>query len=89
MGEYCDQDVNECDSSPCQNDGECVNLVNKYMCICKPGFDGMNCDNGINECRHGFCQNGGMCHDRYVDKLLYSLILLTTLSPCFFYFQVL
>ena len=36
-------DINECLSSPCQNNGTCQNRKNQYRCVCKPGFKGRNC----------------------------------------------
>ena len=39
-------DVNECQSSPCQNGGRCIDGVGNYSCDCKNGFDGKNCENG-------------------------------------------
>ena len=37
-------DLNECDSSPCQNNGECVDLIGRYQCRCSgTGFEGVNC----------------------------------------------
>ena len=53
---YCDiiADINECDSSPCQNDGTCSNLENRYRCTCKRGFTGMNCETGNTEINPSF-----------------------------------
>ena len=39
-------DVDECASSPCQNGGTCVDVVNAYTCNCVPGYTGENCDIG-------------------------------------------
>ena len=39
-------DVDECASSPCQNGGTCVDVVNAYTCNCVPGYTGDNCDTG-------------------------------------------
>lgn len=37
-------DVNECESMPCQNNGECVDLIGRYQCRCSgTGFEGVNC----------------------------------------------
>lgn len=38
--------VNECSSSPCNNNGHCVNLEAGYTCICQLGFDGERCESG-------------------------------------------
>lgn len=37
-------DLNECESQPCQNDGECIDLIGRYQCRCAgTGFEGVNC----------------------------------------------
>uniref|UniRef100_A0A4W3K7X0 Cubilin n=1 Tax=Callorhinchus milii TaxID=7868 RepID=A0A4W3K7X0_CALMI len=44
--------------NPCVN-GECTVSV----CICHPGWTGINCDQNTNECASNPCQNGGTCSD--------------------------
>ena len=39
-------DTNECQSSPCQNGGTCIDQVNAYQCTCKDDWKGTNCDTG-------------------------------------------
>ena len=41
-------DIDECDSSPCQNGGSCTDIVNGHTCNCVDGYDGPNCENGKN-----------------------------------------
>ena len=41
-------DIDECDSSPCQNGGSCTDIVNGHTCNCVAGYDGANCENGSN-----------------------------------------
>lgn len=36
-GPRCEQDVNECASNPCHNDGTCLDRIGDYTCICMPG----------------------------------------------------
>ncbi|XP_028845065.1 protein eyes shut homolog isoform X2 [Denticeps clupeoides] len=62
-GTHCEIDTNECSSSPCQNQGYCLDRVNHYSCVCKPGFSGTHCEEDINECASSPCQNGGICQD--------------------------
>lgn len=39
-GDSCEQDIDECLSSPCKNGGTCQNLENNYECTCMEGFEG-------------------------------------------------
>ncbi|KAJ8019252.1 Fibropellin-3 [Holothuria leucospilota] len=57
-------DINECDSSPCQNGGICTDHLNYYTCRCLSGFSGPTCNHEINECDSGPCKNGAFCQDR-------------------------
>jgi len=49
-GEYCNEDINECDKSPCKNGGTCTNSDGSYSCKCQDGWTGKNCDQEINLC---------------------------------------
>lgn len=39
-GSLCEAEVNECVSSPCLNEGVCVDEVNRFTCSCAGGFTG-------------------------------------------------
>ena len=41
----CTININDCASSPCQNNAECVDLANAYHCECPLGYVGDNCEN--------------------------------------------
>ena len=41
-------DIDECASRPCQNGGNCTDIVNGHTCDCVAGYDGANCENGNN-----------------------------------------
>lgn len=42
-GDRCEHETNECQSSPCQNSGFCVDHVDGYECLCLPAFTGTDC----------------------------------------------
>jgi hypothetical protein len=37
-------DINEWNSSPCQNGGKCNDQIKGYICNCTDGFTGMHCE---------------------------------------------
>ena len=39
-------DLDECESDPCENGGDCHNGNNAYSCRCMPGYTGTNCETG-------------------------------------------
>ena len=39
-------EINECSSDPCVNGGICNNRLNKWECICLPGWQGTTCELG-------------------------------------------
>ncbi|XP_049328582.1 protein eyes shut homolog isoform X2 [Astyanax mexicanus] len=63
QGSRCEIDTNECGSSPCQNQGHCVDGVNTYYfrCSCPPGFFGALCDLDVDECEISPCLHDGVC----------------------------
>ena len=66
-GDTCGTVVDNCGSSPCQNDGACTNkFTNRpkglgYVCSCKKGFTGDECQTDVDECSSMPCANGGKC----------------------------
>lgn len=38
--------MNECSSKPCQNNGTCIDLINRFECQCVPGYTGTQCEVG-------------------------------------------
>lgn len=62
-GSYCQDEINECESAPCQNGATCKDLIGSYSCHCARGFQGHNCELNVDDCQLNPCQNGGTCHD--------------------------
>ena len=57
-------DMNECLSSPCVNSLSCSDLVDDYVCQCKPGWRGKNCDVGeifVHCCSFTFFYDCALC----------------------------
>uniref|UniRef100_A0A8B9HXL3 Sushi, von Willebrand factor type A, EGF and pentraxin domain-containing protein 1 n=1 Tax=Astyanax mexicanus TaxID=7994 RepID=A0A8B9HXL3_ASTMX len=69
LGAKCEK-VNECSSSPCLNDGVCVDEAG-YSCSCSQGFTGDSCEINIDECYSAPCLNGGTCVDDINDFSLF------------------
>ena len=40
-GDLCEIQVDECDSSPCQNGAPCQDREGEYYCLCPNGFTGL------------------------------------------------
>ncbi|KAJ8039800.1 Sushi, nidogen and EGF-like domain-containing protein 1 [Holothuria leucospilota] len=64
LGKTCDTEIDECDSSPCQNGGTCEDRNNGFECICASGFRGKTCSEETNlavVCHHLTCGPQGIC----------------------------
>ena len=40
------KDIDECESGPCNNGGQCQDGVASYQCICSVGYTGVECETG-------------------------------------------
>ena len=50
-GKDCDININECESSPCQNNATCIDAIAAFTCVCPAGFTGDRCHINIDECQ--------------------------------------
>ncbi|XP_036970789.1 protein crumbs homolog 1 isoform X3 [Acanthopagrus latus] len=72
-GSLCQEVINQCDPSPCQNGGRCESYVGGYICHCPTqshdGFQygGVNCDERLVGCEGHECQNQGSCSPFLLD----------------------
>lgn len=41
-GTHCEINEDDCASNPCGN-GECLDGINEYKCVCAPGYTGTFC----------------------------------------------
>lgn len=65
-GNECFYDVRECASSPCLNNGECIeNMPGHFYCSCQAGFEGNLCQYNKDDCASNPCgENSVYCHDK-------------------------
>ncbi|KAL4239882.1 Calcium ion binding [Mactra antiquata] len=59
----CSRKTDYCMESPCQNNGNCINELGGYRCICPNGYSGKNCQTNVNECANNPCVNGECIDD--------------------------
>ena len=60
-GNKCEDDVNECLTTQCENNGNCINTVGSYYCNCTERFNGRNCSEDIDECLNNPCKFKATC----------------------------
>ena len=52
-GQFCEDDIDECQYHNCHHGATCNNLYGTYECICPEGYDGRDCTNNIDDCASG------------------------------------
>ncbi|XP_066454549.1 sushi, nidogen and EGF-like domain-containing protein 1 isoform X1 [Eleutherodactylus coqui] len=57
------EEIDECQSQPCQNGAVCKDRVSHFLCDCQEGYSGKHCESDINECSSDPCKNGGTCQN--------------------------
>ena len=68
-GSNCAIDIDECESSPCENAGVCYDSHSDdyeikpgvYKCICSGHYSGTQCELETHDCASHPCQHGGHC----------------------------
>ena len=60
-GKNCEYNINECESTPCKNNGWCIDEVNSYKCVCQYGNTGPHCEENIDFCDPNYCMNNATC----------------------------
>lgn len=63
-GALCKIEINECESSPCQNGGSCRDHRNYFTCECAEGTSGDRCEINFDECFSDPCQHRSSCVDQ-------------------------
>jgi hypothetical protein len=53
--------IDDCFSAPCGSNGDCLDGLVSFVCVCAPGSTGVRCESDVNECGSSPCQNGGSC----------------------------
>ena len=61
-GDRCQNDINYCTDTACQNGGTCIEEPGNFSCQCQPRFKGLVC-NISNGCDNTVCLNQGTCMD--------------------------
>ena len=68
LNDFISVEINECNSSPCDNGGTCVDGFNSFTCLCDPNVArGIRCEGTLNLClkyRH-------IGHITYIDMYTY------------------
>lgn len=72
-GKFCDEETDECESSPCQNGGICIDRFASYTCACTMGFSGANCEEEIMYCESSPCANQALCLVEESEPICYCV----------------
>jgi hypothetical protein len=68
-GEYCETEINECESNPCLNNGQCLDRIGSYQCVCQIGYNGTNCEIESPGCKEKCSSEGTLkCYENKKNK---------------------
>ena len=68
-GRNCEINIDDCADNPCENGGQCIDMVARYKCQCPRGFYGPRCQSDVNECASDPCLNGGVCENGFNEYI--------------------
>ena len=68
-GVLCDVNIDDC-IGVCSGNGQCMDEVASFTCLCSPGYTGVDCEININECIYG--SGNGQCVDD-IDSLFATI----------------
>ena len=62
-GSDCMGIINHCVGVTCMNGGTCFSNPERYVCVCRSGYDGIHCENAVDasSCLSVQCLNKGRC----------------------------
>lgn len=56
-GTHCGQDIDECKTTPCKNNGTCLNFDGGFNCTCPLQWSGPDCAKAVDFCEGEPCNN--------------------------------
>ena len=74
-GEFCEENIDDCENHGCEAGGRCVDGVGTFSCLCPRGFSGRLCEVDEDECRDNPCSHGATCRDGPGESVFYTFII--------------